>query len=176
MGVILTQYSLKTAYNQFGVSGEESVVIELNQLHCMENFFPVDPKETSYDKRVKAAVSLMFLKYNKNGKLKGRGGSNRSKQCSYIYKEDAMSPTAATESIFITETVYAHTRRNVAVFDILGVYLHTETDKDVIIVLEGVLTKLMVKVVPLLYRKYVTVNRNGKSLLYVKINKAITDS
>ena len=35
--------------NKFGDSGEEVVVEELNQLHDMETFFPVDPNELSYD-------------------------------------------------------------------------------------------------------------------------------
>ena len=40
-------------------------------------------------------------------------------------------------------------------------------------VIEGVLDELMVKVDPLLYRKYVTMNSKGKSLLYANIHKTI---
>jgi hypothetical protein len=59
------------------------------------------------------------------------------------------------------------------VFDIPGAYLHTETNEDVIMVLEGPLAELMVKVVPSLYRKYITTNSKGKALLYVKMQKAL---
>ena len=48
----------------------------------------------------------------------------------------------------ITSTIDAHERINVAVFDITGAYLHMETDEDVTVVLEGVLSKLRVKVDP----------------------------
>ena len=56
-----------------------------------------------------------------------RACANVSKKCSYIYKEDATSPTAATESVLITATIDAHKRRNGAVFNIPGAYDHTET-------------------------------------------------
>ena len=56
-------------------------------------------------------------------------------------------------------------------FDIMGIYLHTETDQDFIMVLEGPLSKLMMKVDPKLYSKYVKINSKGKSILYVKMHK-----
>ena len=73
----------------------------------------------------------------------------------------------------MTATIDAHEIINVAVFNILGAYLHTETDEDVTMIHEGVLTELMVKLYPSLYRKYATVNSKGKSLLYVKLHKSL---
>ena len=84
-----------------------------------------------------------------------------------------MSSTAATESVLITAKIDAHEIINVAVFEITGVYLHTETDEDIIVVLEGVLDELTVKVDPSIYHKYVTLNSKSKSLLYVQIHKAL---
>jgi hypothetical protein len=40
-------------------------------------------------------------------------------------------------------------------------------------VLKGRLAQLMVQVVPNLYRKYITVNRKGTAILYVKMQKAL---
>jgi hypothetical protein len=39
--------------------------------------------------------------------------------------------------------------------------------------LDGILAELMVKVAPSLYQKYVTTNAKGKSVLYVKLEKAV---
>ncbi len=39
--------------------------------------------------------------------------------------------------------------------------------------LDGILAELMVKVEPSLYRKFVTTNAKGKSVLYVKLEKAV---
>ena len=38
------------------------------------------------------------------------------------------SPTFDTASVFITAAVESHEDQDVAIFDILGEYLHTETD------------------------------------------------
>ena len=38
--------------------------------------------------------------------------------------------------------------------------------------LDGVLTELMMKVAPKLYRKFITINAKGKLVLYVQLEKA----
>ena len=58
--------------------------------------------------------------------------------------------------MFRTSLIESYEERVVAYFDIPGTYLHADTDKDVILLLEGPLADLMVKVDPSLYRKYVT--------------------
>ena len=40
-------------------------------------------------------------------------------------------------------------------------------------ILKGRLAELMVQVAPNLYRKYITVDRKGTTILYVKMQKAI---
>ena len=44
-------------------------------------------------------------------------------------------PIVSAESVFITASVDAHECRDVAAFYILGAYLHTETDKDLFILM-----------------------------------------
>ena len=63
-------------------------------------------------------------------------------------KEDMASPKVSKDSVFIPAAVDTHECWDVATFDILGGYLHTETYEDVIIFLEGALAYLMVKVTP----------------------------
>ena len=53
------------------------------------------------------------------------------------------------------------------------VFLHAETDKDVVMRLEGRLAELMVKVDPSLYRKYITTGSKGKPIPYEKIQKGL---
>ena len=45
-------------------------------------------------------------------------------------------PTAATDSVLITEAIYATEDRAVAVIDAPGAFLTADTDEEVIIVLE----------------------------------------
>ena len=49
-----------------------------------------------------------------------------------------------------------------ATFDIPGLYLHTETDEEVIMFLVEALAELVLKVSPKIYRKYVIINSKGK--------------
>jgi hypothetical protein len=51
--------------------------------------------------------------------------------------------------------------------------VNTDVDKDVIMVLKGELADLMTQIAPEVYRKYVTVDRMGTPILYVKLQKAL---
>ena len=77
------------------------------------------------------------------------------------------------ESILITCTIEAHENRDVAVIDILGAFLHTKTDEDIVMLLRGKLAELVASVEPKLYCKYVTYDSKGEPLLYVKMIKAL---
>ncbi len=78
-----------------------------------------------------------------------------------------------TESVFITAVINAHEGRNVACFDIPGAFLHADVNEDITMVLKGRLAELMVQVAPNLYRKYITFDRKGMAILYVKTQKAL---
>ncbi len=58
----MLQLSLKTGIRAFKDNGKRAVTKELNQLHNMETFFPVDARELSEQERRDALASLMFLK------------------------------------------------------------------------------------------------------------------
>jgi hypothetical protein len=73
----------------------------------------------------------------------------------------------------ITAVIDAHKECDVACFDIPGAFLHTDLDEDITVILKGRLAKLMVKVAPNLYRKYISVVAKGLGILYVKMQKAI---
>jgi hypothetical protein len=77
------------------------------------------------------------------------------------------------ESVFITAVIDVHKGRNVACFAIPGAFLHTDIEEDITMVLKGRLAELMVQVAPNLYRKYITVDRKGMAILYVKMQKAL---
>ena len=81
--------------------------------------------------------------------------------------------TVSTEAVFITAVIDAHKERDVACFDIPGAFLHADSDEDITMILKGRLAKLMVKVAPNLYRKYISVDAKGSAILYVKMQKAI---
>jgi hypothetical protein len=81
-------------------------------------------------------------------------------------------PTISTESTFITAAIAASKRRKVRCYDIPSAFVNTDVD-DVLMVLKGELAEMMVQIVPQVYRKYVTVDKKGTPILYVKLQKAL---
>ena len=77
---------------------------------------------------------------------------NRASQRVYIRKEDASSPTVANESVFITSVVAANEKSFVRCYDVPGAFLHTESDENVLMVLRGELSKMMLHIAPQIYR------------------------
>ena len=78
-----------------------------------------------------------------------------------------------TDSVFITSVSNAYERRQVATCDLPGAFLHTKTKETVIMSLRGELADLMVKVDPMLYRKFIMKDRKGISVLYVQLYKSL---
>ncbi len=52
-------------------------------------------------------------------------------------------------------------------------FVNTDVDEDVIMVLKGELADMMIQIAPKVYRKYVTADRKGTPILYVKRQKAL---
>jgi hypothetical protein len=61
-------------------------------------------------------------------------------------------PTMSLESVLITSTIEAFEVKEVAVVDIPGAYLSADMDEEVIMLLRGRFTELMVKTAPNIYR------------------------
>ena len=51
--------------------------------------------------------------------------------------------------------------------------MNTEVDEDVLMVLKGELADMMIQIAPQVYRKYITINKKGTPVLYVKLKKAL---
>ncbi len=116
----------------------------------------------------------MFLKEKSDSLVKARMCANRCKQKDGTWlKRKTRSPMVAMELVFIIAIINVHEGRNVACFNIPGAFLHADVKEDITIVLKGRLAELMVQVMPNLYRKYITVDRKGTAILYVKMQKAL---
>jgi hypothetical protein len=56
---------------------------------------------------------------------------------------------------------------------VLSVFVITDVDKDVLMVLKGELADMMIQIAPQVYRKFVTVDKKGTKVLYVNLQKAL---
>ena len=173
MHYAMTQYGVKAGLKKFKEKGEEAVVKEFTQLHMRDTFEPRHAKDLTEEEKEQALRSLMFLKEKRDASIKARTCADGRKQREIHSKEECASPTVALESVFLTAVVDALERRDVATADIPGAYLNSDMDEVVHMVLEGRLAELMVATAPEVYRKYVSVGKNGKKVLYVKLRKAL---
>jgi hypothetical protein len=67
----------------------------------------------------------MFLKHKRDRKIKGRTVTGGNNQRDYISKEDASSPTVATESVLLSCIIDAEEEWDVAVVDIPSAFVQT---------------------------------------------------
>ncbi len=133
----------------------------------------MDPAKLSQEEQMQALSLLLFSKEKRTGKIKGRACLNEAPQWVYIPKEDMASPRVSTESTFITGAIATSKHMKVRCYDIPSGIINTDVDKDVLMVLKGELAEMMIQIAPQFYRKYVTVDKKGTKLLYVKLQKAL---
>jgi hypothetical protein len=122
---------------------------------------------------MRALSLLLFLKEKQTRKIKGHECINGAPQHEYIAKEEAALPMVSTESTFITAAIAAKEKRKVQCYDIPSTFVNTDVDEDVLMVLRGELADMMVQIAPQIYRKYITVDRKGMPILYVKLQKVL---
>ncbi len=172
-GYLMTQYNLKPGLRKFGVKGQSAAIDKLTQLHVMDTWTAMDVTKLSREDKMRALSSLLFLKEKQTGKIKGRACIIGAPQQAYIPKKDAASPTVSTESTFVMAAIAANKKRKVRCFDIPSACVNTDVDEDVLMVLKGELADMMIQIAPQVYRKYVTINKKGMPILYVKLKKAL---
>ena len=99
-----------------------------------------------------ALKSLMFIKFNRYGRVNGRTCDYGQKQGKKAVPEDSIYFTVSTESVLVTATIDAHEVRNVRIGDIPGAFLSADMYKDVKMALCGRLSELVVKIASQIYR------------------------
>ncbi len=173
---VMTQLSLKSGLKEWGDKAYEAVSLEMKQLHFRNTFKPKRWSKLSKIQRQTVLESHMFLKEKRDGKIKGRTVAGGNKQRDYISKEDASSPTVATESVLLTCIVDAEEERDVAVIDIPNAFIQTrvEDEKDMAIIkIRGVLVDILVDIAPDVYKSYVTTDKKGMKQLLVQCQNAL---
>ena len=96
------------------------------------------------------------------------GGKNKRGN---IEKEDAASPTTAPESVLLTSTIDAAEERDVAVINIPNAFIQTRIknyEDRFVLRPRGKLADLLIKTAPEIYRKQITINIKGETVLYMR--------
>ena len=74
----------------------------MKQLHLRDTFKPRHFHDLTRKEKAKVLESQMFLKEKRSSEIKGQTVAGGNKQRDFISKEDASSPTVATESVILT--------------------------------------------------------------------------
>jgi hypothetical protein len=161
---IMTQLSLKSGLKLWGDKAYTAVTSEMKQLHFWKTFKPKHWNELSNTQCQMVLESHMFLKEKRDGSLKGRtvAGGNKQRDC--ISKEDASSPTIATEAILLSCIIDAKEEGDVTVIDIPSAFIQTrvEDEEDMAIIkIRGVLVDILVQIAPDIYKSYVMTDKKG---------------
>eukprot|EP00957_Ditylum_brightwellii_P153598 11689568-Ditylum_brightwellii.AAC.1 len=119
--------------------------------------------------RKRAMESLIFLVEKCGRTVKVCTCANGSTQCTYISKEEATSPTAATESVILTAAIDAKQRRDAIMMDTLNAFVQTDIPQKgckVVMKIRCLLVDILIALCPGLYDNYV-VSERGHKVLYV---------
>ena len=96
-------------------------------------------------------------------------GGNKQRDC--ISKEDASSPTIATEAVLLSWIIDAEEERDVAVIDILNAFIQTRVkdEKDMVFIkIHGFLVDILVEIAPDVYKLNVTTDKKGVKMFLVQ--------
>jgi hypothetical protein len=173
----LQTYSLKQGIKKFGDKGVTAVHKEMKQLNGRVVFEPINIDEMTALERKRAMESLIFLNEKRDETIKARFCANGSTQRAYIPREEASSPTAATEAILITGVIDAKQKRDVMTADIPNAFVQTSIALDgdkVIMKIRGQLVDILLEICPGVYDKYVIhEGKQKQKVLYVRMLKAL---
>jgi hypothetical protein len=167
------QMSLNRGLKEFGKAGADAVVSELEQLEYRKVLIPTVASDLSYIKKKASLNYLMFLKQMRCDRIKARGCADGRKQRLHKTKAETSSPTVSTEALFLTALIDANEGREVYTVNIPGAFMHSDMDELVHMKLDGSMAELLVRVNPDKYRKYVAKDKNGKSVVYAELAKAL---
>jgi hypothetical protein len=176
MAAVMTQLSLKSGLREWGDKAYTVAESEMKQLHFRNTFKPMHWSKLTAIQHQTVLESHMFLKEKRDGKIKGRTVIGGNKQREYISKEDASSPTVATESVLLSCIIDAEEERDVTVIDIPNAFIQTrvEDEKDMAIIkIHGVLVDILVEIAPDAYKSYATTDKKGVRQLLVQCQKAL---
>ena len=174
------QMSAKAGIKKFGDRAVAAMLSEYKQLNTgampgKPVFGTIDPATLTNEEKRRALEAVNLIKKKRCGKIKGRTCANGSKQKRYLkHGETISSPTVSLEAIIGTLLIDVKEGRDVAIFDVPGAFLQAEmpAEKKLLMVFRDEFVDIMCEVNPE-YKKYVTTDRNGNRILYVKVLRAI---
>ena len=160
------------AIKVFGKKAIVAVIEEFRQIHGKAVVKPRKSSELTREEKLQALRAIVLVKQKRCGRFKARTVADGRPQKFWTPKEQTMSSAASSEATSLTLMVDAHEKRDVAILDVPGAYLHATMKDFVILRLEGTIVEYMVEACPEIYKPFVEII-NGKKVLYLQLLKAL---
>ena len=173
--MVMTQYGFKAGVKRFGDRAKAAAAKELKQLHNRVAFTSQDPTKLTHDQRSRALEAIMTVKHKREDTIKGCMCADGRKRRGTMHKEETASSTVSTESVFITAALESMERRRTCAVDLPGAYFSADMDdeEEVLMVLCDNFVECMALAAPEMYRDHIAVTSDGRTVLYVKLCKAL---
>ena len=151
------QYILEKGFKWFGYKGIIGLKQEMGQLDDRDCLAPRHIKVLSNRERKRAQRALAYLTEKRDGTIKGQTVFNGKPTRAWMNKEDSMSPTASTESLFLLAIIDAYEWRDIMVNDVPNAFIQAPNIiKDggdcVIMKITGVLVDILLEKNPVRYK------------------------
>ena len=101
----------------------------MKQLHLRDTFDPRHRHEQSAKGKSEVLESHIFLKLDRDCKIKGRAVISGNKQTDFISKEEESSATVQTEVVLISCVIDAKEHQDATTIDIPSVFIQTRVEK-----------------------------------------------
>ena len=175
--VFVQQHLLPRAVKVFGPEARKAGKSEVKQLHDRTCFRAMAVAELTRREKERAMEGLLFISQKSTGEHKGRLAYNGKPTRAWVSREDKSSPTAGTESIFITCAVDAAEKRDVMSLDVPNAFIQAKlpiakVGERIIMKLRGEVVDWLVELDPLAYLEKV-VYEKGKKVLYLEVLRAL---
>jgi hypothetical protein len=140
----------------------------VQQLHDRVVFEPIHVEDMTPLERKRAMVeSLIFLAEKRDETIKAQMCANGNTQRTYIAREEATSPTAATDAILITGVIEAKQRRDVMKLDVPNAFVQMpipQNGEKIIMKIRGSLIDILTEICPGIYDNIL--QKKGKEMSY----------
>ena len=126
VNVMWTQMSVKQGIKQFKERDVDAIFKENKQLHDMNTFGRVSPKELIPKQKWDALCEINFIMEKRSGKIKGGKCADSRAQREYITKEEMAAPTVSMEELLERLIIEAFEEHATEIFDVPGAYLNAD--------------------------------------------------
>ena len=171
-GFIMTQMTAKAGIKKHGQVAINALYQEFLQLHDLDVFEGQHASALTTAEKRAALRAISVIKEKRCGKIKGRTVADGRNQKGLFSKDETSSPTVSVDALMMSIMIDAYERRDVATADVAGAYLHARLKDFTLLKVEGESVDILCSVSEK-YKAFVTVEKNGKKVIYLRLKKAL---